>query len=111
MTSKKRINKIKDMADLADASYAMLHYVYENIDSIFESSEWKEADNIMFGDKINDNIKDSNDENVILHKKDNNTAYARAIESRFQKDIVIEKGTFKDTIKFFIERVVVRNYL
>ena len=31
----KKINKIKDMADLADASYAMLHYVYENIKILY----------------------------------------------------------------------------
>lgn len=30
MTSKKRINKIKDMAEVADASYAMLDFVYES---------------------------------------------------------------------------------
>ena len=68
-TDKEMINKFKDYADCADAAYAKLHYVFENIDSIFESKKWEEADNIMLGDKTNDNIKDSNDENVILHKK------------------------------------------
>lgn len=33
-SNKEMINKFKDYAD---ASYAKLHYVYENIDSIFES--------------------------------------------------------------------------
>ncbi|GAD18611.1 MULTISPECIES: hypothetical protein [Helicobacter] len=36
-SNKEMINKFKDYADCADASYAKLHYVYENIDSIFES--------------------------------------------------------------------------
>ena len=94
MTNKEMINRIKDMADCADAAYAKLHYVFENIDSIFESREWKEADNIMLGDKTKEN-----DRYIIDNSKINtnsNTAYARAIESRFQKDIVIEKGTFVD---------------
>ncbi|GAB0172983.1 hypothetical protein [Helicobacter trogontum] len=37
MTNKQLIERMKDMADLADASYAFLEYVYKNIDSIFES--------------------------------------------------------------------------
>lgn len=36
-SNKEMINKFKDYADCADASYAMLHYVFENIDSIFKS--------------------------------------------------------------------------
>lgn len=36
-SNKEMINKFKDYADYADASYAMLHYVFENIDSIFKS--------------------------------------------------------------------------
>ena len=36
-SNKEMINKFKDYAGCADASYAKLHYVYENIDSIFES--------------------------------------------------------------------------
>ncbi|RDU60919.1 diadenosine tetraphosphate hydrolase [Helicobacter didelphidarum] len=30
MTNRELIQKFKDYADCADASYAMLHYVYEN---------------------------------------------------------------------------------
>lgn len=37
MTPKDFIEQAKDYADIADASYAMLHYVFENIDSIFKS--------------------------------------------------------------------------
>ena len=32
MTPKDFIEQAKDYADIADASYAMLHYVFENID-------------------------------------------------------------------------------
>ena len=32
MTNKEMINRIKDMADCADAAYAKLHYVFENIE-------------------------------------------------------------------------------
>ena len=35
MTNKEMISKFKDMADCADAAYAKLHYVFENVDSIF----------------------------------------------------------------------------
>lgn len=38
-TNKAMINRIKDMADCADAAYAKLHYVFENIDSIFSLFE------------------------------------------------------------------------
>lgn len=34
-TNKEMINKFKNMAECADAAYAKLDYVYENIDSIF----------------------------------------------------------------------------
>ena len=30
LTNKEMVNKIKDYADIADASYAMLHWVSEN---------------------------------------------------------------------------------
>ena len=39
MTNKAMINKLKDYADCADAAYAKLHYVFENINSVFKSSE------------------------------------------------------------------------
>ena len=42
MTNKEMITRFKDMADIADASYAMLHYVFENIDSVFKSKKWEE---------------------------------------------------------------------
>ena len=39
MTNKEIINRFKDMADVADAAYAKLHYVFEDIDSIFSLFE------------------------------------------------------------------------
>lgn len=39
MTNKELIERMRDMAECADAAYAKLHYVFENIDSIFESGE------------------------------------------------------------------------
>ena len=85
------IKKFKEMADIADASYAMLHYVYENIDSIFPSKKWEEADVIMFGDKTKENDRYIDNSKIDINS---NTAYARAIESRFQKDVVVKKGVF-----------------
>ena len=38
-TNKEMINKFKDYAECADAAYAKLHYVFENIDSIFSLFE------------------------------------------------------------------------
>ena len=93
MTNKEMINKFKDYADIADASYAMLHYVFENIDSIFESKQWEEADGITNRDKTIKNDKYLNGGNI---SPNFNTAYARAIESRFQKDIVVEEGLIFD---------------
>lgn len=97
MTNKDQINRFKDYADCADASYAILNYVFENeanevYDNIFNIERWKDADSIIFGDK----------------NKDFNTAYARCIEARFMQDVVIDKGTFKgstisnDPKKFYL---------
>ncbi|RDU59582.1 hypothetical protein CQA53_11370, partial [Helicobacter didelphidarum] len=80
------ITRILDYANCADASYAMLHYVYENIDSANPNKEWL-ADNITRYDKIQSDIKDEKGE--VLHKAGNNTAYARAIEARFCQDLKI----------------------
>lgn len=38
-TNREMINKFKDYADIADSSYAMLDYVFENKVSIFKSME------------------------------------------------------------------------
>ena len=83
------MKRIRDYADCADASYAMLHYVVESVDSIFTSRIWKGNDNVKLGDMIQ---RELNGE-----FKEVNTAYARCIEARFMKDVVLEKGVFKDT--------------
>ena len=94
MTPKEFIEQLKDYADIADASYAMLHYIDENekIDydldklksenpneNVRPSPKWIYADNIKLG-----------------YKKDNGmpTAYALAIEARFSKDIKIDKPKY-----------------
>lgn len=95
--NKEKMKRIRDYADCADASYAMLDFV----DGFINHSEWYEKEEIEYGDKqklgdrIKENITDSNGN--ILHKENSNTAYARCIEARFMKDIVLEKGVFKDT--------------
>lgn len=77
MTNKELIERMKDMADCADAAYAKLHWVYEN-ETFF--NKWGFADNITKG-------------------YDNNgqpTAYAMAIEARFCQDFMIDKPVIND---------------
>lgn len=87
--NKEIIKRIKDYADCADASYAMLHYIFESVDSIFPSKIWKDNDNIKLGDMIQRELNGK--------LKEVNTAYARCIEARFMKDVVLEKGIVRDT--------------
>ena len=96
ISTKDLISKFKDYADIADASYAMLHWVNENEeDGWFDKfkdeppARWKFKDNIKSGDTLQFDIKDK-DGNV-LRKKGEPTAYALAIEARFNQDMVIEK--------------------
>ena len=96
ISNKDLISKFKDYADIADASYAMLHWVNENEeDGWFDKfkdeppARWKFKDNIKSGDTLQFDIKDK-DGNV-LRKKGEPTAYALAIEARFNQDMVIEK--------------------
>ena len=81
--NKEQINRFKDMADCADASYAMLDFV----DGFINLGKWYEK-KIEYGDKqkLGDKFEKSN----------SNTAYARCIEARFMQDFVVEKGVFKD---------------
>ena len=94
--TKDLISKFKDYADIADASYAMLHWVNENEDDGWfdkfkdePPARWKFADGITKGDTLKANIDDK-DGNV-LRKKDEPTAYALAIEARFNQDMFIFK--------------------
>ena len=96
ISTKDLISKFKDYADIADASYAMLHWINENEeDGWFDKfkerkpARWKFKDNIKSGDTLQFDIKDK-DGNV-LRKKGEPTAYALAIEARFNQDTVIFK--------------------
>jgi len=96
ISTKDLISKFKDYADIADASYAMLHWVNENEeDGWFDKfkdeppARWKFADGITKGDILKANIDDK-DGNA-LRKEGEPTAYALAIEARFNQDMVIEK--------------------
>ena len=96
ISTKDLISKFKDYADIADASYAMLHWVNENEDDGWfdkfrdePPARWKFADGIAKGDKITE------DNQTRLAKKNQRkigepTAYALAIEARFNQDMVIK---------------------
>jgi len=64
ISTKDLISKFKDYADIADASYAMLHWINENEeDGWFDKfkdeppARWKFADDITKGDKQTENTK------------------------------------------------------
>ena len=115
ISTKEQIIKFKDYADIADASYAFLHNVFENekngLDDLYskvgkenvpekivnsykekeiEKPIWRYADGIKKGDEITE-------DNQTKQSKINNrnlgdpTAYALAIEARFNQDMVITK--------------------
>ena len=97
ISTKDLISKFKDYADIADASYAMLHWVNENEeDGWFDKfkdeppARWKFADGITKGDKITeDNETDISRE--CNRQIGEPTAYALAIEARFNQDMFIFK--------------------
>ena len=125
------IEQLKDYADVADASYAMLHYVDKNeeIDyfldelksknpneSVKPPARWVYADGIKLGYEIKEeNINKSvlakqlfNDKKIKLEQP---TAYALAIEARFSQDIKI-KNPSKDKpepINNRIQNLIYRN--
>ena len=115
ISTKEQIIKFKDYADIADASYAMLHWVSENekngLDDLYskrgkenvpenivnsykeqeiKKPVWRYADRIKKGDEITE-------DNQTKQSKINNrnsgepTAYALSIEARFNQDMVITK--------------------
>ena len=105
ISNKDLISKFKDYADIADASYAMLHWINENEeDGWFDKfkerkpARWKFADDITKGDKITE------DNETDISRKYNRqigepTAYALAIEARFNQDMVIEKPKISEDEK------------
>ena len=114
MNPKDFIEQLKDYADIADASYALLHYINENeeIDyfldelksknpneSVKPPARWVYADGIKLGYEITkENTQDDKIQELIKKNKRElrqPTAYALAIEARFSQDIKI-KNPSKD---------------
>ena len=115
ISTKEQIIKFKDYADIADASYAFLHNIFENekngLDDLYskvgkdnapekivnsykdqevEKPVWRYADDITKGDKI-DESNETDKSQANNRKIGDPTAYALAIEARFNQDMVIEK--------------------
>ncbi|WP_251821317.1 hypothetical protein, partial [Campylobacter jejuni] len=100
MNPKELISQIKDYADIADASYAMLDLIDENdekgfFDSAFTPPLWLYADGIKLGYEIGDGCNtDEKIKKLILDKVrriGDPTAYATIIEARFSADLVFKK--------------------
>ena len=121
ISTKEQIIKFKDYADIADASYAFLHYVFENerngLDDLqdklgkenvpenivnsykkqeVEKPVWRYADDVRKGDTIDELSEKARNNGV---KFGDPTAYALSIEARFNQDMVIEKPKKKDELK------------
>ena len=124
-TSKELINCFKDYIDIADASYALLHNIFENeegeldrlskkhgLENLSENTinsckkeeidnpVWRYADGITSGDVLKSDQKDEN--NNTIKKTGDPTAYALAIEARFMAEKIVKKpvgenGETKDT--------------
>ena len=120
ISTKEQILKFKDYADIADASYAMLHWISENekngLDDLYskpgkdnvpesivnsykeqeiKKPVWRYADDITLGDKIDEsNETDTSQKNN--RKIGEPTAYALSIEARFNQDMVITKPISED---------------
>ena len=122
ISTKEQILKFKDYADIADASYSFLHYVFENerngLDDLYskrgkenvpesivnsykkqevEKPVWRYADGVVKGDVLKSDQKDENDN--IIKEAGEPTAYALSIEARFNQDMVITKPTDKEDDK------------
>ena len=125
LTPKDFIEQLKDYADVADASYAMLHYVDKNeeIDyfldelksknpneSVKPPARWVYADGIKLGYEIKEeNINKSvlakqlfNDEKIKLGQP---TAYALAIEARFSQNIEIKTPKYNNPSKLELKLI------
>ena len=117
-SSKELINCFKDYIDIADASYAMLHNIFENeegeLDRLskkhglenlpentinsckkeeIDNPVWRYADGITRGDVLKSDQKDENN-NTIKNAGDP-TAYAIAIEARFMAEKFVKKPNAK----------------
>ncbi|QOQ95409.1 hypothetical protein [Helicobacter cinaedi] len=111
MNPKDFIEQAKDYADIADASYAMLHYIDNNeeIDTFLDTmkannpnpkvrppARWIYADGIQLGYEVETLTEMSKNNDRQLGQP---TAYALAIEARFSKDIKIFKPSENDSVK------------
>ncbi|WP_180996566.1 hypothetical protein [Campylobacter concisus] len=113
ISTKEQILKFKDYADIADASYAMLHWIseneknglddlysrvgkdnaHENIVNSYKKQEikkpvWRYADDIRKGDTVEELSEKAKNNGRKLSEP---TAYALSIEARFNQDMVITK--------------------
>jgi len=120
-SSKELINCFKDYVDIADASYALLHNIFENeegeLDRLskkhglenlpentinsckkeeIDNPVWRYADGITRGDILKSDQKDENN-NTIKNTGDP-TAYALAVEARFMQDKKITKPDSKKDV-------------
>ena len=89
ISNKDLISKFKDYADIADASYAMLQWINENEDDGW-FDKFKDSINKGHEKEINETTTDEYG-NEISQKVKQPTAYALAIEARFNQDTVIFK--------------------
>ncbi|WP_194173477.1 DUF2974 domain-containing protein [Campylobacter concisus] len=113
-SSKELINCFKDYIDIADASYAFLHNVFENeegeLDRLskkhgfenlpentinlckkeeIDNPIWRFADGITKGDILKSDQKDEN--NNTTRRAGDPTAYALAIEANFMAEKIVKK--------------------
>ena len=121
-SSKELINCFKDYIDIADASYALLHNVFENeegeLDRLskkhglenlpentinscrkeeIDNPIWRYSDNIRLGDKITENNQ-TRQSRINNRRIGDPTAYALAIEARFMQDKKITKPDSKKDV-------------
>ena len=121
-SSKELINCFKDYVDIADASYAMLHNIFENeegeldrlskkhgLENLSENTinscrkeeidnpVWRYSDNIRLGDKITENNQ-TRQSRINNRRIGDPTAYALAIEARFMQDKKITKPDSKKDV-------------
>ena len=122
MTPKDFIEQLKDYADIADASYAMLHYIDNNevfdprddefrakIPAFKPKERWIYADGIKLGYEITkENTQDKEKQKLIEKIKRNlgqPTAYALAIEARFSQNIEIKTPKYNNPSKLELKLI------
>ena len=122
MTPKDFIEQLKDYADIADASYAMLHYIDKNevfdprddefrakIPAFKPPARWIYADGIKLGYEITkENTQDDKIQELIKKNKRElrqPTAYALAIEARFSQDIEIKTPKYNNPNKLELKLI------